>query len=241
LIDQYDLHELVAEDLTELNAQDKIDTYDDHLSVVLHFPKFDHNSQRYLLNEISIVLGKDRVITATRFPTNTISRTRQLIADEFDIAQHDEEEKYKLTPYYIMYLVIEALYDKAVKMLSSITRDLIHVEEQILNTNPDKQTIKSLMIKKRNISFLKYTFENQEELLAELTKVLPKFFEDELSVYFEDLATKHDKIMGMLRMAQENVDSMADTYDTLMTINTNDTVLILTIFTGMMLPMTLIT
>lgn len=56
LVKKYDLHELVEEDLMELNTQDKIDVYDDQIAVVLHFPKLNIATNSYQLNEFNIVL-----------------------------------------------------------------------------------------------------------------------------------------------------------------------------------------
>ena len=235
LIEKYDLHELVAEDLIELNAQDKIDMYEDHISIIFHFPKFDTSSQRYLLNEISLVIGADWIISATRFETGMIGRVHKKLSEEFEYL--DTQELYKKSPYYILYILIEILYDKSLKLLMTFNKDLIRLEELVLKTSLDKQTIRSLMIKKRNISFLKYTFHYQDEVL---NGIWSHVWED-LGVYFEDLTTKHTKIMNLIALSQENIDSMASTYDALMTINTNNTILTLTIFTWIMLPLTLLT
>jgi len=56
LVEKYDLHELVEEDLLELNTQDKIDAYDEHIVLVLHFPKMNYSTTNYSLNEFNIVL-----------------------------------------------------------------------------------------------------------------------------------------------------------------------------------------
>jgi magnesium transporter len=36
----YDLHEIIEDDISEVNTQDKVDLYDDSIFLVLHFPKF---------------------------------------------------------------------------------------------------------------------------------------------------------------------------------------------------------
>ena len=39
----YDLHEIIEEDISEVNTQDKVDVYDNSIFLVLHFPKFQSN------------------------------------------------------------------------------------------------------------------------------------------------------------------------------------------------------
>ena len=86
------------------------------------------------------------------------------------------------------------------------------------------------MIKKRNIVSLKHMFEPHKEILEELQKALPKFYKEDLDVYFEDLEYKHDKIMNMISVGFENTDSLAETYNSLMNIKTNSMIGVLTIF-----------
>lgn len=56
LVDEYELHELIAEDLQEMTVQHKIDQYDDVIFVVLNFPKYNAQNKKYVLNEFNIIL-----------------------------------------------------------------------------------------------------------------------------------------------------------------------------------------
>jgi magnesium transporter len=54
--DKYDLHEIIEDDLSEINTQDKIDVYDDFIFLVLHFPKFNNKTKTYFSNEFNVIL-----------------------------------------------------------------------------------------------------------------------------------------------------------------------------------------
>lgn len=240
---KYDIHELIVEDLTELNTQDKIDFYDNHLCIVLHFPKYEDSTKRYILNELNVVLGKEYLVTTTRFDTHIIMEAKNLYLEELDdIDEHDEEEKFRITPYYILYEILESIYEKNINLLQKIGRDIIEIEESLLKKQPITSSIISeLLIKKRNISFLKSTYSTHEEILSEISDMLPKIYEEDLNVYFEDLITKVKKITVNIATLQENIESIADTYNSLVTLKANDTMMILTIITGITMPFALIT
>lgn len=238
LIEQYEIHELVAEDMLWLHIQDKVDVYDDHLSLVIHFPKYNHKSQRYLLNELTVTIGKDRIISVSRFETNTITNLKNKLVKE--TKDYELDETYKVTPYYILYEIIDMMYDKTIKILSNSATDVFRMEEWLLSHKLNKQVLTDLMIKKRNISFLHYNYRTHEELIEETIKGLPKLYTEDLEVYFDDLLYRHQKIMSNISILQDNIDSLTDTYNGLMTINTNNTLLWLTIFSGVMLPLTLV-
>ncbi|MBO4517234.1 hypothetical protein J5751_07625 [bacterium] len=56
LVERYDLHEIIEEDISEVNTQDKVDVYDDSIFLVLHFPKFNQSTKAYYSNEFNIIL-----------------------------------------------------------------------------------------------------------------------------------------------------------------------------------------
>ena len=43
--EDYDLHEIIIEDILEYWVQDKIDTYDNNIFMVFHFPKYDERQK----------------------------------------------------------------------------------------------------------------------------------------------------------------------------------------------------
>lgn len=239
LAKKYSLHELVEEDLLELNTQDKIDVYDHHIAVVLHFPKMNLGTNSYQLNEFNIVLGKDYIISVTRFPTNHISSLRKEFMDELHMFQKDNEH-YKITPYFMLYEIINVMYNKLTRMLIKVSKESLEIEEDIFRHKYNSQVISSLLIKRRNLSFIKHNFVSQREVLEELSNTLPSFYEEKLEVYFDDLISMYSKIVHTIDDLTENINSLADTYNSLMSIRMNDTILLLTVVTIILWTMTLV-
>jgi magnesium transporter len=56
LVEKYDLHEIIEEDILESTVQDKIDMYDNCLFLVLHFPKYEPSTGKYNSNEFNLLL-----------------------------------------------------------------------------------------------------------------------------------------------------------------------------------------
>lgn len=229
IVKKYDFHELIEEDLFELTNQEKIDVYEDFIFVVLNFPKYNPTIKKYYLNEFSCVLGKNVILTMSKYDTNHIKN----LVDEYkqELKERDEDEAFKISPYYILYKVIDTMYDKAVRDLGKSSKDVNAMEEAMFAKNTvEKNMLENLTIKKRNIVFLKHTFLPQEEILMDLQKEIPKLYKEDLEVYFEDLESKLGKISNTIEISFENVDSLGETYNTLMTIKTNSVISVLTIF-----------
>jgi len=239
LVKKYDFHELIEEDLLELTNQEKIDVYEDYMFIVVNFPKYNTEIKKYFLNEFSIILGKNIIVTMTKFDTSHIKSIIEKYSEELKTRESDEE--FKISPYYILYKILDTMYDKSIKMLTQSSKDVVNLEEQLFRSNKlEKTLLEHLTIKKRNIVSLKHTFNPHREILKELQNTLPTFYKEDLEVYFEDLEYKFDKIINTISVSFENIESLADTYNSLMNIKTNSMIGVLTIFSAITWILTLI-
>lgn len=175
LVNTYDLHELIEEDIVSQVAQDKIDVYDNCLFIVLHFPKYQTNLQKYVVNEFSIILGKDFIVSLTRYKTNHIETIKSDY--EKEILRMTDDEKFKFSPYYILYMIMDEMYVKILHALRNFTADLRDVEDTVFSTRKlDKSILEQIMIKRRNIVALKHMIMPQREILKQLQQETLKFF-----------------------------------------------------------------
>lgn len=240
MIKGLDLHEMVEQDILEPSAHDKIDIYDDCIFLIMHFPKYNEKLGKYVSNEMNIILGKDFIITITKYPTNNIEKIRQEYISELR-EEGDEAEEYKVSPYYILYKIIDVMYDKVLLGLNKFNLDLMEMEKQAFDKNyVDANFLKKVLIKKRNTVLLKTIFTPHEEILVELQKATANFYEGDLDVYFEDLEYKTSKILGHISIIHENIDSIWEIFNTLTNMMTNTNVWILTILTVIIWVMTMI-
>ncbi len=240
LVDKYELHEIVEEDIASQVAQDKIDVYDNCLFVVLHFPKYQQNLQKYVVNEFSVILGKEYIVTLTRYKTNHIETIKTDY--EKEIATMTEDEKYKYSPYYILYMIIDEMYDKILRALRNFTADLRSIEDDVFSTHKlQKSILEQIMLKRRNIVALKHMIMPQREILKQLQQETLKFFGGELDVYFEDLESQLDKVMRNVDIVTEDIDSLYDTYNATVNMKINSIITVLTILTAVTWMLTLIT
>lgn len=226
----YDLHEIIIDDILEYWVQDKIDTYDNNIFMVFHFPKYDTNQKRYFSNEFSVILWKDYIITFTSHHTNHIEKIKQEYINE--TKNLEDPEKYKISPYYILYKIIDVMYDKTLRLLNKSARDIMILEEEVFSKNwLSKKLLEDLMIKRRNLVFIKHMFLAHSEVLDELHKTIENFYDGQFDMYFEDLIYKWDKINSNISALSENIASLSEIYNNLMNIRLNWVMWKLTAFT----------
>ena len=63
LEEHFDFHPLAYEDVFSRNQRPKVDDYDDHLFVVLHFPRYDKVVGQLNTAELDVFLGPDFIVT----------------------------------------------------------------------------------------------------------------------------------------------------------------------------------
>ena len=230
LVDKYDLHEIIEQDFLDFTTQDKIDVYDGCLFLVMRFPKFNTRTKKHFPNQMHAILWKNFIITVTSHITNNV----QKIQDQYrkEVAEAEDDEKFKLSPYYILYKIIDAMYDKVLTWMTKFSQDLVKIEDEAMDQNSiTQETLSELLLKKRSAVLMKHIITPHSEILTELQTATINFYEWDLDVYFEDLLYKTDKILSLVSIAHENTESLFDVLDTLTTMKTNKIISILTIFT----------
>ncbi len=70
IVEKYNFHELDREAIVEEYQLARVDTYDNYIFVVLHFPKYDTKSRRYLSNEFNIFISRTYLINFRYYNTS---------------------------------------------------------------------------------------------------------------------------------------------------------------------------
>jgi magnesium transporter len=73
IMEKYKFHELDKEAILEENQRARVDTYEDYIFIVLHFPKYDVRTKRYILNEFNVFLSKNYLLTIRYHTSNSIN------------------------------------------------------------------------------------------------------------------------------------------------------------------------
>jgi magnesium transporter len=233
IVEKYGFHPLDRDAILEENQYARIDTYDDYMFMVLHFPKYDTSNERYVSNEFNIFIAPTYLLTFRYYQTGTVKK----LQDKYDDWNWD-------TPYpsswFLLYEVIENLLEHVMKMLERFHKDLKMIEKTLFTANgPD--LIREIMVKKRNIITLKHMISPQIGVMKLMRIRIANMFWEEIETYFENLEDKLDKIYSETLIIQENIDSMEDTLKSIFELKTNSTIKYLTVFSAFMLPLTLVT
>jgi len=235
-IKKYDFHELDIEACMEQNQRARIDSYDDYLFMVLHFPKYNPKTKVYSLNEFNIFLWKDFLITFRDFEWKNIDK----IFNDYKNLNLEDDSDFKITSGYILYEIIQSMLEKMFKFIDNIKKDLKNVEWLVFE-RANASLVKEIMVKKRNIVILKHMLLPQIAVMKLIETKMNEMFKWEMEEYFEDLEDKISKVINDIKVLEEYLDSIEDAFKTIIDIRTNNVMSFLAIFSAFFLPLTLIT
>ncbi|HMT26817.1 MAG TPA: CorA family divalent cation transporter [Candidatus Absconditabacterales bacterium] len=226
LTNQLDMHEIMLNNLLDFNAEQKVERYKNNLLFVLNIPKHDENSNKYIINQIHIILGKNYIITMIKHKSGNLKGL-------FDYYQKKIKVGTKHTPVRFLHKILEVIYNNTIKALTNIDKEITAIQNNLVSKKHlNKKIFEDLMTQKLNLIFFKYKFQPQKEILGESQILLEKFFgPDQQKIYINDLESKLDKIIYTTALLYENIESMSDTYNAIVNIEINKLITLLTIYT----------
>ncbi len=237
LREHFHFHPLDLEDVLSKVQYPKVDAYQDYLFIILQFPVYENERRIYKRTELDIFLGHDYLITIN-------SGRLQQLQNFFETCRVDELAREKFMGRGIpllLYEIVDALFDSMFPGIKQKNELIFGLEVEIFETPELKDMIQEIMILKRNIINIRRILAPQRLVLSELQNKYPKFIPPELTIYFDDILDKKDKIINQLDTALAYVEVLDEANESIITRNTNRVIRLLTIFTVIILPLTLIT
>lgn len=242
LREHFPFHEPDLEDVLETLQRPKLDVYDDYLFLVLQFPVHSKLTRRTTPHEVDIFVGRDYVITLHDASIKPLGRL-------FDLVERDPAERAKVFSdgaEYLLHAIIDRLLDYCVPITRRISERIEMLDEMIFEPNT-LRTIEELATVRRDIIATRRIIKPQVAVITALDRRVRTIFKqgdedeaEELEAYFGDLVDNISRIYDILDDAKEVVDSLSATTDSLTNHRLNQVIKILTIFSVVLLPLTLI-
>lgn len=242
LLEEYKFHPLDIEDCRGTNQRPKIDEYDDYYFLILHFPYFDKGNKFIRIREVKIFWGRDFVISLDRSHW-VVKQLFDEIKD--DLAEEDETTIAKLTSSdLLLYHILERLMKETFTLIMRVGAEVDLINYDIFNKRA-RSIIELISITRRNIILLNTTFKPQLRVLHMFESGGVKGFVDpevmDMEDYWGNILDLYQKMFDSIEDYGELIEGLSKTFDSLQANKTNDIMKVLTYFSTIMLPLTVIT
>jgi magnesium transporter len=238
LAGRFGWHPLDVEDVLSKRQRPKVDDYveEGYLFGVLHFPVYDRTVQRLNAGELDFFLGADYLVTLPNVPLAPVRRLfHRCEADETFRAQLFAKGSGRL-----LYDVLDDLFDYCFPILDKIGFKLDSIEDDVFEGRSEEIVRDISNVKQEIISYRKIV-KPVRPTLRLLERQVERFLPEDLELYFDDIIDAADRIWDILDNYKEVVEALEDTNESLINHRQNDILRVLTIFSVVLLPLTLIT
>src|SRR3954468_9581091 len=235
LEERFDFHPLDYEDVFSRNQRPKVDEYDDYLFIVLHFPRFDKRAGRLNAGEMDVFIGPDYVITLPNEPLQPV----EYLFERCRTNEEEREKHFSKGSGYLLYRIIDSCVDASFPMLRKIGNKLERVEEDIFEGRSEEIVRDISNVKQEIINFRKIV-RPQRATFRDLERTKTRYIPEDLDIYFDDINDASERIWDMLENYKEVVEALEGTNESVLAHLGNQTFRILTAFSVILLPLTLI-
>jgi magnesium transporter len=236
LAERFGWHPLDLEDVLSKRQRPKVDEYPEYLFSVLHFPAYDKAIQRLNAAELDFFLGPDFLIT---LPITELLPVTRLFA-RCEAADELRESLFSKGSGYLLYHVLDDLFDYCFPILDKIGHKLDSVEDEMFEGRAEEIVRDISNVKQEIISYRKI-IKPERSTLRVLEGRVQRFLPQELDLYFDDIVDAAERIWDLLDNYKEVVEGLEQTNESVISHRQNDILRVLTVFSVVLLPLTLLT
>ena len=239
LAKKYNFNELNIEDCMTKFELPKLDSYDDHFFVILHFPPLAQKIGISKNSQLSLFIGKDFLVTVHQGDLKPLVDLVQTC-----VLDSDDELKNKLlgeSSGDLLHEIIDVLVDDLLHTSRKIIANLDEMEDNVFDES--KPVARSIALLRREINRLRRISVPLKKFVLEIAKNVKRFSDnsdDELSLYFDDVIDHIDKVIETLEESRETMEIYKDTDFVLSNEKTNKVLAVLTMIFTLAIPSTVI-
>ena len=233
IAEEFGLAPLVAEELLFPSTKPRVEFYETHMYVILHFPAFNRSRSSFE-EEIDFVVGHNFIITThydTIDPLHKFSKVFEVnaILDKSGFGEHAG---------FIFFYMLKKLYQDIEHEMDRIRKDLLHFEDHIFSGH-EVEMVKAVSRTARDLLDMRQTIEPHREVLKTIESEGARFFGDKFSPYLRALANEYYRVHNHVMRHTDTVHELRETNNSLLSTKENETMRILTIMALLTFPLSL--
>ncbi|MBD0297899.1 MAG: magnesium/cobalt transporter CorA [Flavisolibacter sp.] len=229
----FDIHPLITEDILSINQRPKMDEVENIMYCLLNMLYFNDKARCVEQEQISIVLGKDYVITFQEDPNRDVFDPirERLRMSHSKLRQRGSD--------YLCYSMLDLIIDNYFLVMEKLGNLIEEAEEEVIrNSNTHSlarinRLRKELIILKRNVAPVR-------DLIGGIIRSENNLLEDRTIKYFKDV---HDHIIQVYDLSENYRDimtSLQDLYINNVNLRMNEVMKVMAIVTCLLAPATVI-
>jgi magnesium transporter len=231
LEERFGFHELAAEDSLSPNTLPKYDKFTNHDFFIFRTVDVNVSSHASETYKIAAFLGRNFLFTIHRRPLPAIDNVCNRLPGDRRILERG--------PDFLLYSIVDEMVDAYFPLLEQIGDAVDDLQDRIFE-NAEDEHLDELLHLKRDVNVLRRHSLPQRELLNQISRGAAQFVQQQHLIYFRDAYDHMFRVSENIDIDREQMTGTMDAYLSVVANRTNEIMKVLTIFSAIMLPLTLI-
>ena len=230
---QFDIHNLIVEDILSINQRPKMDEVDDILFCLLNMLYFNEEEIHVEQEQISIILGKSYVIS---FQEDAVRDVFNPLREKLKTANTKLRNR---GADYLCYSMLDMIVDNYMIVLEKLGEKIEELEDEVVKSS-SKRSLLKINIVKRELALVKRNITPVRELINGFMRSESELLEDRTAKYFKDVYDHIVQASDLVENYRDMMISMQDLYLNNVNLRMNEVMKVMAIVTCLMAPATVI-
>lgn len=228
----FNIHPLILEDILNTEQRPKLDDFEDYVFVVLKMPYFNKENNKITIEQISLILGSNFVLSFQENEGDVFDPVRERIKNGRVRIRSAGSD-------YLVYALIDAIVDNYFTILEKIGERIESIEEELV-TEPRKDTLHAIHDLKSEILFIRKFVWPLREVISGLERGELTLIKDSTRIFFRDVYDHAIREIDTIEIFRDMLSGMLDLYISSIGNKTNEVMRVLTIIATIFIPLTFI-
>lgn len=229
----FGMHPLLIEDILDTTKRPKTVDYGDYLFTIMRTLSFNKLKEKIEAEQISIVLGKNFVISFQEREGDVFDKIREDIRNE-------KGKIRKSGPDYLVYSLLDATVENCFAMLEGIENQIQELQDKLVGS-PSATVLKKIHYLRLEVLHIRKTIWPLRETVNSLYRSESKLIQKSTRLYLRDVYENTIQAIENMDILWEMTIGMIDTYLSSASNRMNEVMKVLTIISTIFIPLTFIT
>jgi magnesium transporter len=232
LAEPFGFHELAIEDALKEIQTPKIESYEDHLYLILHGIDFSAAKHTFATHEVDIFLGEQFLVTVHDEFSRSVSRMAEVCArNELVLAEG---------PAALLHRIVDGMVDNYRPEVDKLEARLDEIERHVFDS-PSQDDIREILGVKRDVASLRRVVTPQRDVVGRLARREFPQISEALSYRFRDVFDHLVRLAEEANLYHDRVTSLLDAHLSFTSNRLNQVMKTLTVISTIFLPLTVLT
>jgi magnesium transporter len=227
------LHALTLEDMQKVGQRAKVEDYGDYLFVVAKMIDVAPSRERIEVEQLSLVLGENYVITVQEEPGDAFDPVRNRIRGAAGRVRRNGAD-------YLAYQLLSVVVDRYFEVTDWVAERIERLEEQMAG-DERPETLRAMYRMRRELIFLRRAINPMREVMAALRHTESGLIRPGTTPYLRDLYEHLVQVSERIDTARDLLGGVQDLYVSRQSNRTNSVMRIIAVFSSIFLPLNFIT